>query len=144
MRLFLWSGDSSNFSAILTKWNWSNLGFPGIFWKTYWVNGLTFCMLMYSDHLQNCCDYGYSLLIFLILMLFWQILGFHGILVLLCGYFSLWWPFGWNWSYLGFLAIIWRRCGSKCRAGEGRHIFDTLHWVLSSFSWKYLWVWNIS
>ena len=28
-------------------------------------------MLMYPDHLQNWVDYGYSLLIFLILMLFW-------------------------------------------------------------------------
>ena len=38
---------------------------------------------------------------------------------------SLWWPFGWNWSYLGFLDIIWRTCGSKCR-GEGGGIFPTL------------------
>ena len=106
-------------------------GFPGIFWKTYWVNGLKFCMLMYSDHLQNCLDYGYSFLIFKkILMLFWlsetgQIWGFHSILVMLCGYSSLWWPFGWKWSYLGFLGIIWRTCGSKCRGGSGG-IFPTL------------------
>ena len=85
---------------------------------------------MYSDHLHNCLDYGYSLLIFVILMLFWlsemgQIWGFHGSLVVLCGYSSLWWPFGWNWSYLGFLDIIWRTCGSKCRGGNGG-IFPTL------------------
>ena len=28
-------------------------------------------MLMYPDHLQNLLDYGYSLYIFLILILFW-------------------------------------------------------------------------
>ena len=44
---------------------------------------------------------------------------------MLCGFSSLWWPFGWNWSYLGFLGIIWRTCGSKCR-GEGGGIFPTL------------------
>ena len=26
-------------------------------------------------------------------------------------------PFDSNWSYLGFLGIIWRTCGSKCRGG---------------------------
>ena len=52
-------------------------------------------------------------------------LGFPGILVMLSGFSSLWWPFGWNWSYLGFLGIIWRTCGSKCR-GEGGGIFPTL------------------
>ena len=51
--------------------------------------------------------------------------GFPGILVVLCGFSSLWWPFGWNWSYLGFLGIIWRTCESKCR-GEGGGIFPTL------------------
>ena len=51
--------------------------------------------------------------------------GFPGILVVLCGFSSLWWPFGWNWSYLGFLGIIWRTYGSKCR-GEGGGIFPTL------------------
>ena len=69
--LWLQSGDFSNFGAILTKWNGSNLGFPGIFWKTHRGNGLKFCMLMYLDHFQNWLDYGYSLQIFLILMLFW-------------------------------------------------------------------------
>ena len=44
---------------------------------------------------------------------------------MLCEFSSLWWPFGWNWSYLGFLGIIWRTCGSKCR-GEGGGIFPTL------------------
>ena len=63
-------------------------------------------------------------------MLFWlsetgKIWCFPGILVVLCGFSSLWWPFGWNWSYLGFLGIIWRTYGSKCR-GEGGGIFPTL------------------
>ena len=44
---------------------------------------------------------------------------------MLGGFSSLWWPFGWNWSYLGFLGIIWRTCGSKC-GGEGGGIFPTL------------------
>ena len=44
---------------------------------------------------------------------------------MLCGFSSLWWPFGWNWSYLGFLGIIWRTCGSKC-GGEGGGIFPML------------------
>ena len=44
---------------------------------------------------------------------------------MLCGFSSFWWPFGWNWSYLGFLGIIWRTCGSKCQ-GEGGGIFPTL------------------
>ena len=39
-------------------------------------------MLLYPDHLQNWLDYGYGLVIFLILVLFWlsetgQILGFR-------------------------------------------------------------------
>ena len=34
-------------------------------------------------------------------------------------------PLAWNWSYFGFLGIIWRTCGSKCR-GEGGGIFPTL------------------
>ena len=44
---------------------------------------------------------------------------------MLCGFSSLWWPFGWNCSYLGFLGIIWRMCGSKWR-GEGGGIFPML------------------
>ena len=56
-------------------------GFPGISRRTHGGNGLKFCMLMYPDHLQNWLYYGYSLLIFVILMLFWpsemgQIWGF--------------------------------------------------------------------
>ena len=74
--------DFSNFDDILTLWNGSNLGFPGI-------------------------------------------------LVVLCRFSSLWWPFGWNWSYLWFLGIFWRTCGSKCRGGR-RHISDALRRVLSS------------
>ena len=48
-----------------------------------------------------------------------------GILVMLCGFSSSWCPFAWNWSYLGFLAIIWRTCWSRCRGGSGG-IFPTL------------------
>ena len=64
IRLWIRSGDLSNFGG-------SNLGFPGIFWKSHWGNGLKFCMLIYPDHFQNWLDYGYSWWIFLILMLFW-------------------------------------------------------------------------
>ena len=72
----------SNFGAILTKWNGSNLGFPGISRRTHGGNGLKFCTLMYLDHLQNWLVYGYGLLIFIILALFWlsetgQIWGFR-------------------------------------------------------------------
>ena len=46
-------------------------------------------------------------------------LGFLDILVMRCGFSSLWCPFEWNWSYLGFLGIIWRTYGSTCRGGSG-------------------------
>ena len=45
--------------------------FPGICRRTNRGNGLQFYMLMYLDHLQNLLVYGYGLLIFLILALFW-------------------------------------------------------------------------
>ena len=45
--------------------------FPGICRSTHGGNGLKFYMLMYLDHLQNWLVYGRSLLIFLILTLFW-------------------------------------------------------------------------
>ena len=69
----LWplSVDFANFGTILTKWNGSNLGFPGISRRMHGGNGLKFCTLMYLDHLQNWPVYGHSLLIFLILALFW-------------------------------------------------------------------------
>ena len=56
--------------------------FPGICRRTHGGNGLKFYMLMYLDHLQNWLVYGHSLLIFLILALFWlsetgQIGGFR-------------------------------------------------------------------
>ena len=56
--------------------------FPGICLRTHGGNGLKFYMLMYLDHLQNWLVYGYGLLIFLILALFWlsetgQIWGFR-------------------------------------------------------------------
>ena len=47
------------------------LGFPGISWRTHGGNGLKFCMLLYPSDLQNCLDYGHSLVVFLILALFW-------------------------------------------------------------------------
>ena len=72
IRLGSWSIDLSNFGAILTNWNWPNLVFPGISWRTHWGNGLPFCMLMYLEHLQNWVDYGHSFLFFfIILALFW-------------------------------------------------------------------------
>ena len=72
----------SNFGPILTSWNGSNLGFPGISQRTHGGNGLQLCRLMYPDHLQNWLVYGHGLLIFLILALFWlietgQIWGFQ-------------------------------------------------------------------
>ena len=56
--------------------------FPGICQRTHWGNGLKFHMLMYVDHHQHWLAYGYGLLIFLILALFWlsemgQIWGFR-------------------------------------------------------------------
>ena len=80
----LWprSVDFSSFGTILTSWNGSNFGFPGISRRTHGGNGLKFCTLMYLDHLQNWLVNGHSLLIFLILALFWlsetgQIWGFR-------------------------------------------------------------------
>ena len=55
----------------------------------------------------------------------WFNLVVPAILVMLCGLSSLWCAFDWNWSYLGFLGIIWRTCGSKCRGACGG-IFPTL------------------
>ena len=80
--LWLWSVGFCYFGTILTKWNRSNLGFPGISWGTHKGNGLKYGMLLYPDHLQNWLDYGYCLVIFLILVLFWlsetgQIWGFQ-------------------------------------------------------------------
>ena len=119
-----------NFSAIFDLVKRVKFGVSRHFLKNHWGNGRKFCMMMYPDHFQNWYDFGYSLLIFLILMLFWlgetgKIWGFPDILFVLCGFSSLWWPFGWNWSYFGFLGIIWRTCGSKCRE-EGGGIFPTL------------------
>ena len=80
----LWpqSVDFSNFGAILTSWNGSNLGFPGISRRTHGGNDLKCCLLMYVDYFQNWLVYGHSLLILLILALFWlsemgQIWGFR-------------------------------------------------------------------
>ena len=81
------SVDFCNFGTILTKWDGSNLGFPGISWRTHGGNGLKYGMLLYPDHLQNWLAYHYSLLIFVILALFWlsetgQIWGFQAFLPL--------------------------------------------------------------
>ena len=82
IRLWSQSVNFPSFDATLTKWNRSNLGFPGISRRTHRRNGLKFYMLMYLDHLQNWLVYGHGLLIFLILALFWlsetdQIWGFQ-------------------------------------------------------------------
>ena len=86
-----------------------------------------FCMLMYRDHLQSWLIYGYSLLIFVILVQFWL----SGTGQIWC-FRPFWWcsvdflhdPFDWNWSYLECLCCIWRTGGSKYRGGGG--IFPTL------------------
>ena len=65
------SVDFCNFGTILTLWNGSNLGFPGISWRMHGGNGLKYGMLLYPDHIQNWLDYGYGLVIFLFLVLFW-------------------------------------------------------------------------
>ena len=82
IRLWSRSVDFSNFGTILTQWNGSNLGFPGISQRTHGGNGLKCCMLMYLDHLQNCLVYAHGLLICQIFALFWlsetgQIWGFR-------------------------------------------------------------------
>ena len=69
-----WSVDFSNFGAILTSWNGSNLGVPGISQRTHGGNHLKFCKLMYLDHLQNCLVLGHGLLI----ILFYSILSETG------------------------------------------------------------------
>ena len=56
--------------------------FPGICRRMHGGISLKFYMLMYLDHLQNWLVYGYGLLVFLILALFWlsetgQIWGFR-------------------------------------------------------------------
>ena len=50
---------------------WVKFGVSEHFPENAWENSLTFYMLMYLDHLQNWLVYGYSLLIFQILALFW-------------------------------------------------------------------------
>ena len=47
----------------------SNLGFPGISWRTHGGNSLKCCMLMYPDHLQDWLDFGHDLLISIFLLL---------------------------------------------------------------------------
>ena len=46
---------------------WGFRAFPG----EHWGNGLKYGMLLYPDHQQNWLDYGYDLVIFRILVLFW-------------------------------------------------------------------------
>ena len=69
IRLWSWSVNFPNVGAILTKWNGSNLGFPGICWRTHEGIGLKFCLLMYLDHLQIWLDYSHH---WLILFYFWH------------------------------------------------------------------------
>ena len=62
--------------------NGSNLGFPGISWRTHGGNGLKYGMLLYPDHLQNWWVHGHVILIFAIWHYFWlsetgQIWGFR-------------------------------------------------------------------
>ena len=88
-------------------------------------------MLLYPDHLQNWLDYGHSLVIFLILVLFWlsetgQIWGFQAFSGKPIE------EMAWNfecWCILTTFRIdkimVFRTCGSKCR-GEGGGIFPTL------------------
>ena len=110
------------------------MGFPSISWRTHWGNGLAFCMLMYLEHLQNWVDYGYSLLIFLVLALLWlcemgQIWGFWSCSVDLPHYGAPLTETGYIW---GFWAIIWITYGNKCRGGERTHISDAFRRVMSS------------
>ena len=98
-----WYVDLSNFGAILTLWNGSNTGFPGISWRTHWGNGLAFCMLMYLEHLHNWIDYGHSLLIILCSVDF----PHYGAPLTETGH--IW----------GFWALSGERVWSKCRRGSG-------------------------
>ena len=87
-------------------------------------------MPLYPGHLQNWLDYGHDLLI---IFKFWHYLDLvKRVKFVVYRHFGrvLWVflimvPLDWNWSYLGFLGIIWRMCGSKCRGGSGG-IFPTL------------------
>ena len=136
----LWSrsGDFSNFCAILTLWNGSNLGFPGICWKIHRGNGLKFCMLVYPDNCQNWSDYGNSLYIFLILMLFWlsetgkiwvsRHFG-HALWIFLI-MVTLWLKFVIFEVSGHYLENVWEYMSR----GGRRHISDALRRVLSSFS----------
>ena len=62
---------------------------------------------------------------------------------MLCWFSSLLWPYDWNWSYVGFLDIIWGMCGSKCRGGSGG-IFTKLcvKFCLVSSCFEIL-IWNL-
>ena len=80
---WLRSVDFSNFGAILTGETGQIWGFRAFSGKLIVELARNFaCWCIYPDHLQNWLDYGYSLLICLILMLFWfsemgQIWGFQ-------------------------------------------------------------------
>ena len=116
IRLWLWSVDFSNFGTILTQWNVSNLGFVVSSWRTHRGNDLTFCMLMYPDHLKNWLDNDHSVLIFLILTLSWlSETGFQAFSW--CSVdFPLWCPFDWNQYIWGFSVLSGERVGVD---GEG-------------------------
>ena len=47
------------------------LGVSSHFLENAWGNGLKYGMLVYPDHLQNWLDYGYGMVIFPVLVLFW-------------------------------------------------------------------------
>ena len=127
IRLWLRSSEFFNFVAILTSWNWSNLGFRGISWRTHWGNGLKFCMLMYPDHLQNWLHYGYSLWIFLILVLFWlsetgQIWGFQAFWSCTVDFPHYGDPLTETGHILGFWALSGECVGVNVEEGRG-HIY---------------------
>ena len=61
IRLWSRSVDFFSFWCPFDLRKGSNFGFPGNSRRTHGGNGLKFCMLMYTDHLQNWLDYGRGL-----------------------------------------------------------------------------------
>ena len=68
IRFCSWPVDFSQFGAILTQWNMSNLEFPGIFMRMNEKNDMEFGTLMNPDHLHSWLDFCHGLLIFLIFL----------------------------------------------------------------------------
>ena len=126
IRLGLWSGDLSYFGAIwLSEMGqiWGFQAFPENPLRK-WPG------ILLADESWASSELSELWLQFLDFSNFGTILtslngSNWGIFVMLCECSSLWCPFDWNWSYLGFLGIIWRTCGDKCQGGSGG-IFPTL------------------